>query len=47
MKSSSESLLDAVSQSGAHDAADLLEKASGEDAAKVNKGRISLGVASD
>lgn len=35
MKSSSESLLDAVSQSGAHDAADLLEKASGEDAAKV------------
>ena len=35
MKSSSESLLDAVSQSGAHDAADLLEQASGEDAAKV------------
>lgn len=35
MKSSSESLLDAVSQSGAHDAADLLERASGEDAAKV------------
>ncbi len=34
MKSSSESLLDAVSQSGAHDAADLLEQASGEDAAK-------------
>ncbi|WP_395748426.1 magnesium transporter [Prosthecobacter sp.] len=35
MESSSESLLDAVSQSGAHDAADLLEQASGEDAAKV------------
>ncbi len=35
MKSSSDSLLDAVSQSGAHDAADLLEQASGEDAAKV------------
>lgn len=35
MKSSSESLLDAVSQSGAHDAADLLERASGEDAARV------------
>lgn len=35
MKSSSESLLDAVSQSGAHDAADLLEQASGEDAACV------------
>lgn len=35
MKSSSESLLDAVSQSGAHDAADLLEQASGEDAARV------------
>ena len=35
MNSSSDSLLDAVSQSGAHDAADLLEKASGEDAAKV------------
>ncbi|OYW76848.1 MAG: magnesium transporter [Verrucomicrobia bacterium 12-59-8] len=35
MKSSSESLLDAVSQSGAHDAADLLEQASGEDAAQV------------
>jgi magnesium transporter len=35
MKSSSETLLDAVSQSGAHDAADLLEQASGEDAAKV------------
>lgn len=35
MKSSSESLLDAVSQSGVHDAADLLEQASGEDAAKV------------
>lgn len=35
MNSSSESLLDAVSQSGAHDAADLLEQASGEDAAKV------------
>jgi len=35
MKLSSESLLDAVSQSGAHDAADLLEQASGEDAAQV------------
>jgi magnesium transporter len=35
MKSSSESLLDAVSQSGAQDAADLLDQASGEDAAKV------------
>ena len=35
MKSSSETLLDAVSQSGAHDAADLLEQASGEDAARV------------
>lgn len=35
MKSPSESLLDAVSQSGAHDAADLLEQASGEDAARV------------
>lgn len=35
MKSSSDTLLDAVSQSGAHDAADLLEQASGEDAAKV------------
>jgi len=35
MKSSSDTLLDAVSQSGAHDAADMLEKASGEDAARV------------
>ena len=35
MKSSSESLLDAVSQSGAHDAAHLLEQASGEEAAEV------------
>lgn len=35
MKSTSDSLLDAVSQSGAHDAADLLEQASGEDAARV------------
>jgi magnesium transporter len=35
MKSSSDTLLDAVSQSGAQDAADMLEKASGEDAAKV------------
>ena len=35
MQLSSESLLDAVSQSGAHDAADLLEQASGEDAAQV------------
>lgn len=35
MKSTTDSLLDAVSQSGAHDAADLLEQASGEDAAKV------------
>lgn len=35
MKPSSDSLLEAVSQSGAHDAADLLEQASGEDAAKV------------
>jgi len=35
MKSSSESLLDAVSQSGAQDAADLLAQASGEDAAQV------------
>lgn len=35
MKSSSESLLDAVSQSGAHEAADLLEQASGEEAARV------------
>ena len=35
MKLSTESLLDAVSQSGAHDAADLLEQASGEDAARV------------
>lgn len=35
MKSSSDSLLDAVSQSGAPDAADLLEQASGEEAAQV------------
>ena len=35
MKTSSDSLLDAVSERGAHDAADLLEKVSGEDAAKV------------
>jgi magnesium transporter len=35
MKTTSDSLLDAVSQRGAHDAADLLEKASGEDAAHV------------
>ncbi|MFN0078695.1 MAG: magnesium transporter [Prosthecobacter sp.] len=35
MNSTSESLLAAVSGSGAHDAADLLEQASGEDAAKV------------
>ncbi|WP_395747386.1 magnesium transporter [Prosthecobacter sp.] len=35
MKPTSDTLLDAVSQRGAHDAADLLEQASGEDAAKV------------
>ena len=35
MNSTSESLLAAVSGRGAHDAADLLEKASSEDAAKV------------
>jgi magnesium transporter len=35
MNTEIKNLLDAVSQSGAHDAADLLEQASGEDAARV------------